>query len=86
MVLLEQQLTMIYVYVVICISIQANMIYPVSSNDFTCGSFSINVTKRQTGELDITEATLNMTHKVIYPTVVWFWVLIKWAKYTSVLF
>ena len=70
MVLLEQQLTMIYVYIVICISIQANMIYSVSSNDFTCGSFSINVTKREAGELDITEATLNMTNKVIYPTVV----------------
>ena len=70
MVLLEQQLTMIYVYIVICISIQANMIYSVSSKDFTCGSISINVTKRETGELDITEATLNMTNKVIYPTVV----------------
>lgn len=42
---------------------EANMVCPVSSNDFTCGPFSINVTKRETGELDITEATLNMTNK-----------------------
>ena len=70
MVLFEQQLAMIYFYFVICISIQANMVCPVSSNDFTCGPFSINVTKRETGELDITEATLNMTNKVIFPTVV----------------
>ena len=40
--------------------------YTASTDSFTCGHFTMKITKREQGELNITEATLIMSKKVIY--------------------
>ena len=45
---------------------QADLVYTTSTDSFTCGHFTMKITKREQGELDITEVSLIMSKKVKY--------------------
>ena len=47
---------------------KADLVYTATTDSFTCGQFTMKITKRDQGELDITEATLIMSKKDDKPT------------------
>ena len=56
----------IYIYEYILSFCQADLVYTATTDSFTCGQFTMKITKRDQGELNITEATLIMSKKVKY--------------------
>ena len=60
MLLLYGKITFVMLYgnVYIYQSFQADLVYTASTESFTYGHFTMTITKRELGELDITEVTL----------------------------
>jgi hypothetical protein len=55
------RLPFIYIYIYMYIYFKADLVYTATTDSFTCGQFTMKITKRDQGELDITEATLIMS-------------------------